>query len=73
MTTIVNKKRDLSMRFENVRVGDFFKYQNSLYLKINCYYPVDVNAFDLSEREECYFEKDDPVQAVNTTVTVELL
>lgn len=71
MTTIINKERASSMRFENVKVGDFFKYQNSVYLKTNRYYSVDVNAFNLSEKEECFFEKDDLVQAVNTTVTVE--
>lgn len=71
MTTIVNKARALSMRFENIKVGDFFKYQNLVYLKTNRYYSRDVNAFNLSKKEECFFEKDHIVQAVNTTVTVE--
>ena len=71
MTTIINKERTSSIRFEDVKVGDFFKYQNSVHLKTNRYYSVDVNAFNLSEKDECFFEKDDLVQAVNTTVTVE--
>lgn len=71
MFIIVDKQQDSIMRFGDVEVGEFFKYHNSVYLKISYLNSNTTNAFDLSESESSIFCEDDLVQAINATLTVE--
>ena len=71
MTTIVNKVPFLKVKFGDIEVGEFFKYDNSVYLKTSYNSSDDSNAFDLSRAEQSIFEYNDTVQAVNATVTID--
>ena len=71
MMVIVDKEQDSVMPFCEIEVGDVFRYNNSLYLKIDRDDAKDVNAFNFSEGELEYFREENMVQAVNTTLTIE--
>ena len=71
MTTIVNNVQFLNVKFGDLEVGEFFKYQGAVYLKTNYSSSVESNAFDFSRAEQSIFDYDNVVQAVNTTITIE--
>lgn len=68
---IVDKERDPIMTFGEIKVGNVFKYNNSVYLKVNLNASDEVNAFNFSDGELDYFREDRLVQAVNATLTIE--
>ena len=71
MMVIVDKEQDSIMSFGEIEVGEVFRYNNSLYLKIDLHSRDGVNAYDFSEGELDYFHVDRMVQAVNATLTIE--
>lgn len=68
---IVDKERDLVMPFCEIEVGDVFKYNNAIYLKVDLDGSDGVNVFNFSEGELDYFFEDRLVQEVNATLTIE--
>ena len=68
---IVDKERDSIMTFKEIEVGEVFRYNNSVYLKIKRSRGNAINAFNLSKPETNIFYEEDLVQAVNATLTIE--
>ncbi len=60
-----------SIDTKEIEVGDVFKYNNAVYLKIDLDSRDGVNVFNFSEGELDYFREDRLVQAVNGTLTIE--
>ena len=71
MTVIVDKDQRKTISFREVKIGEFFKYHDSVYLKISYSNSMDTNAFDLTDREESIFCEAEPVQLVNAKIIIE--
>lgn len=59
------------INFEDLEIGDVFKYHNSIYLKTSYSFSVTTNAFNLSNPETSIFCEKDPVRRVKATILIE--
>ena len=71
MTVIEDYCQPKLVKFEEIDIGDFFKWNNFVYVKTSHSSSVTTNALNLSNQETGFFYEDDLVQAVNATITIE--
>lgn len=74
MTVIIDKQQDeiiKIMRFEDIEVGEFFRYHNSVYLKTSCLTSNDTNAFNIVKSESSIFDKYDLVQTICSPIIIQ--
>ena len=71
MTTIVENHQPKFVTFEEIEIGDLFKWNNSIYVKTGYSSLVTTNALSLSKKETSLFYEDELVQSVKATITIE--
>lgn len=60
----IEDRRNEKKTFDSLKIGDVFRYNDNLYMRINSIYPIESNNDDIEEIEE-YIEFSDPANAYN--------
>lgn len=71
MTVTANNNEPKLIRFNDVEIGDIFKWYDRVCVKTSYSFSVDTNAFDLSNRETDFFDEDELVQVINAKIIIE--
>ena len=73
---IENNRKEGVVKFEDLKLGDCFKRENSLYLKTECSYndidgEAEYNSVTLADGGLTYFEDNCWVENVNAKIVIE--